>query len=132
MYSPLLLTFVKKIRFKGDKKMKRVMKKEDLACELAERCGFYKKNMRDVVNALSDIIIEQMQTAEFDKDSELHLAPGVVICGQRKPQQESIDPRNRSVITTPEKVVPYAVFKPSVRLKLYKKPKGYKKKGKKV
>lgn len=112
--------------------MKRIMKKEDLACELAERCGFYKKNMRDVANALADIIIEQLQTAEFGKDSELHLAPGVVICGQRKPQQESIDPRDRSVITTPEKVVPYAVFKPSVRLKLYKKPKGYKKKGKKV
>ena len=108
--------------------MERIMKKEDLAAELAIRTNFYKKNMRTVVNALADIIIEQLQTAEFDADSELHLAPGVLICGKRKPQQESIDPRDRSVVTTPEKVVPYAVFKPTARLKLYKKPKGYKKK----
>ena len=112
--------------------MKRIMKKEDLAIELAARTNFYKKNMRTVVNALADIIIEQMQTAEFDNDSELHIAPGVVICGKRTPERESIDPRNRETVITPEKVVPYAVFKPSVRLKLYKKPKGYKKKSKKV
>lgn len=112
--------------------MERIMKKNELVDELSARTGFYKKNMREVVEALADIVIEQMQTATFDEDSEFHIAPGVVICGKRKPQQESIDPRDRSVITTPEKVVPYAVFKQSVRLKLYKKPKGYKKKGKKV
>lgn len=112
--------------------MKRVMKKPELANELAERTGFYKKNMREVVNALADIVIEQLQTATFEEDSELHIAPGVLICGKRKPQQESIDPRDRSVITTPEKVIPYAVFKPSARLKLYKKTRGRKKSDKKV
>ena len=108
------------------------MKKEDLACELASRTNFFKKNMREVVNALADIVVEQLQTAEFDKDSEFHLAPGVVLCGRRTPEHESIDPRNRETIVTPEKVIPYAVFKPSLRLKLYKKPKGYQKKKKKV
>lgn len=112
--------------------MKRIMKKPELTEELAARTGFYKKNMKEVVDALADIVVDQMKTATFEEDSELHISPGVLICGKRKPQQESIDPRDRSVITTPEKVVPYAVFKPSVRLKLYKKPKGYKKKGKKV
>ena len=112
--------------------MKRIMKKPELVDELSARTGFYKKNMKEVVEALSDIVIEQLQTAEFDKDSEFHLAPGIVICGKRKAACESIDPRDRSVVTTPEKVIPYAVFKPSVRLKLYKKPKGYKKKSKKV
>ena len=29
--------------------MKRIMKKEDLACELASRTNFFKKNMREVV-----------------------------------------------------------------------------------
>lgn len=112
--------------------MERIMKKPELVEELAARTGFYKKNMKEVVEALADIVIDQMKTATFEEDSEFHIAPGVLICGKRKPQQESIDPRDRSVVTTPEKVVPYAVFKPSVRLKLYKKPKGYKKKAKKV
>jgi hypothetical protein len=112
--------------------MKRIMKKEDLAAELADRCGFYKKNMRDVTNVLADIIIEHFSTATFDEPSELHLAPGLVLVGTRKPEGKSIDPRDRSEIVSPEKVIPSAVFKPSLRLKLYKKPKGYKKKTKKV
>ena len=43
---------------KEAKKMDRVMKKEELSRELASRCGFYIKNMRDVTDALADIIIE--------------------------------------------------------------------------
>ena len=111
--------------------MERIMKKAELVDELATRTGFYKKNMREVVDALADIIEESFQTAEFGADSELHLAPGVVLCGERKPEGESIDARDRSVIITPEKVLPYAVFKQSIRQKLYTKTKYYKKKNKK-
>lgn len=107
------------------------MKKPELTDELAARTGFYKKNMKEVVDALSDIVEEHFNTAEFGADSELHIAPGVVLCGERKPEGESIDPRDRSVIITPEKVVPYAIFKQSIRQKLYKKTNYYKKKNKK-
>jgi nucleoid DNA-binding protein len=109
-----------------------VMKKPELIDKLAEKTGFYKKNMKLVVEALYEIVEEQLKEATFEQDSELHIATGVVICGHRKPEQEAVDPRNRQPIITPEKVVPYAVFKPTIRLKLYKKPKGYKKKNKKV
>lgn len=111
--------------------MERIMKKDELIDELAARTGFFKKNMKEVVNALSDIIEEHFLTAEFGADSELHLAPGVVLCGERKPKGESIDPRDRSTIITPEKVIPYAIFKQSIRQKLYTKSKYYKKKTKK-
>lgn len=109
--------------------MERIMKKPELIEELSTRTGFYKKNMKEVVDALSDIVEEHFTTAEFGADSELHLAPGVVLCGERKPEGESIDPRDRSVIISPEKVIPYAVFKQSIRKKLYVQKK--KKKNKK-
>lgn len=109
--------------------MERIMKKDNIISELAERTGFYKKNMKDVVEAFSDIVVESFQMAEFGADSELHLAPGVVLVGKRKPAGEAKDPRNGEVITSPEKVIPSAVFKQSIRLKLHKKPKSYKKKG---
>ena len=105
------------------------MKKEELASELAQRCNFYKKNMRLVVDELANIIEEHFTTAEFGEDSELHLAPGVVLCGERKPEQEAIDPRNREKIITPEKVLPYAIFKQSIRKKLYVQSKKKNKKG---
>lgn len=108
--------------------MERIMKKEDLVNEIAARTNFYKTNVREMVEALSDIIQEQFKTAEFGADSELHLAPGVVLVGTRKPEQESIDPRDRSTIITPEKVIPSAVFKQSIRKKLYVQTKKKKKK----
>ena len=108
--------------------MERIMKKPELVDELAARTGFFKKNMKEVVDALSDIIEEHFQTAELGADSELHLAPGVVLVGKRKPAGEAKDPRTGETILSPEKVIPSATFKQSIRLKLYKKPKGYKKK----
>lgn len=98
--------------------MDRIMKKGELIDELAERTGFYKKNMKDVVFALADIVTEHFETATFEEDSELHIAPGVLICGRRTPEREAVDPRNGETIVTPEKVIPYAVFKPSIRQKL--------------
>lgn len=110
--------------------MERIMKKPELVDELSARTGFFKKNMREVVDAYADIIIEHFSTAEFGADSELHLAPGVVLKGTRKPAGQAKDPRTGETIVSPEKVIPSAIFKQSIRLKLYKKPKGYKKKKK--
>ena len=103
--------------------MERIMKKPELTDEIAARTGFFKCNVKEMVDALADIIIEHFETAEFGADSEFHIAPGVVLCGERKPKGESIDPRDRSVIVTPEKVIPYAVFTQSIRKKSYEKPK---------
>ena len=88
--------------------------------------------MKDVVEAFSEIIFETLQSATFEQDSEIHLMHGLVIGGRRVPEKEAKDPRTGEMIISPEKVIPYATFKPSLRLKLYKKPKGYKKQTKKV
>lgn len=108
--------------------MERIMKKDEIVDELASRTNFYKKNIREIVEAYSDIIIEHFETAEFGADSEFHIAPGIVLIGKRKPKGEAKDPRTGEEIISPEKVIPSAIFKQSIRLKLYKKPKGYKKK----
>ena len=108
--------------------MERIMKKDDIVDELASRTNFFKKNIREIIEAYSDIVIEHFETAEFGEDSEFHIAPGIVLVGTRKPAGEAKDPRTGEVVISPEKVIPKAVFKQSIRLKLYKKPKGYKKK----
>ena len=64
--------------------MERIMKKPQLVNELAARTEIFKKDVREIVNALEDIIQEQFQTAEFGANSELHLAPGVVLVGTIK------------------------------------------------
>lgn len=108
--------------------MERIIKKPELVDELSARTGFFKKNMKDVVDALADIVEENLKTATFEQDSEFHLAPGVVIYGKRVPEREAKDPRTGEIILSPEKVIPHAKFRPSIRQKLYVQPKGYQKK----
>lgn len=111
--------------------MSNIYKKEDLVDMLAEKTGFYKMNMREVANALEDVILECLQSATFESDSELQLAPGVVLVGTRKAEGKAKDPRTGEVVISPEKVVPSAIFKQSIRRKLFVQPKGYQKKNKK-
>ena len=101
--------------------MEAIIKKQELINELSERTGFFKKNMADVVDALADIILENMEAATFEQPSELHLRHGVIIGGRRVPKREAKDPRTGENIMSPEKVIPYATFKPSIRQKLYKR-----------
>jgi nucleoid DNA-binding protein len=112
--------------------MERIMNREDLARALAEKTGFFVKNMNEVTVALEEIVLENLLEATFEEDSELLIAPGVVIGGRRVPAREAKDPRTGEMILSPEKVIPYATFKQSIRQKLYNRPKNSKKKGKKV
>ena len=111
--------------------MERIMKKDEIVDELASRTNFFKKNIRDIVDALQDIIVEHFETAEIGANSEFYLAPGIVLVGVRKPAGEAKNPATGESVNSPEKVIPKAVFKQSIRQKLYKKSKYYKKKDKK-
>lgn len=111
--------------------MERIMKKQEIIDEIAARTKFYKINVKSMVEALQDIIVEHFETAEVGANSEFYLAPGIVLVGVRKPAGKAKDPRDGSEVISPEKVIPKAVFKPSIRQKLYQKSKYYKKKDKK-
>ena len=107
------------------------MKKDEIVDELASRTNFFKKNIRDIVDALQDIIVEHFETAEIGANSEFYLAPGIVLVGVRKPAGEAKNPATGDTVVSPEKVVPKAIFKQSIRQKLYKKSKYYIKKSNK-
>ena len=111
--------------------MERIMKKQEIVDEIAARTKFYKCNIKDMVEALQDIIVEHFETAEIGANSEFYLAPGIVLVGVRKPAGEAKNPATGDTVVSPEKVVPKAIFKQSIRQKLYKKSKYYKKKSKK-
>lgn len=108
--------------------MERIMKKDEIVDELASRTNFFKKNIRDIVDALQDIIVEHFETAEIGANSEFYLAPGIVLVGVRKPAGEAKNPKTGETVLSPEKVIPKVTFKTSLRQKLYNKSKYYKKK----
>lgn len=101
--------------------MERVMKRKELVDELAARTGFYKHNIDTMLDALDDVIVENMSMATKTKPSELYLSLGFVLGGRYSPKHEVRDPRNGNVVVTPAKYIPYAKFKPSFRKKINKK-----------
>lgn len=109
--------------------MGQIIKKDELIDLLAEKTSFYKQNMREVVVALEEIILESLKAATFEQDSEIHLAKGVRICARRVAAGEAKDPRTGEMIISPEKTIPYAVFTPTLRKKLRVEPKKKNKKG---
>ena len=96
------------------------MKQDDIITELKERTGFYKKNIEELLDALDDIIVENMNTANYDEPSEIRLFSGWRLGARRVPERQSYDPRNRNEIITPEKLIPYCQFKQSFRQRINK------------
>lgn len=101
--------------------MERILKRKQLVDELSERTGFYKYNIEAMLDALDDIIVENMSTATKTEPSEIHLSHGFVFGGRFSPKRKVRDPRNGDMVMTPAKYIPYARFKTSFRQKINKK-----------
>lgn len=100
--------------------MERVLKRKQLVNELSSRTGFYKHNIDTILDALDDIIVENMSAATKTEPSEIHLSHGFVFGGRYSPKHEVRDPRNGNTVMTPAKYIPYARFKTSFRQKINK------------
>lgn len=74
-----------------------------------------------MLDALDDIIVENMSTATKTEPSEIHLSHGFVFGGRFAPKRKVRDPRNGDMVMTPAKYIPYARFKTSFRQKINKK-----------
>lgn len=96
------------------------MTQEDVVEELKARTGFYKKNIRELLEALDSIIVENMNTATYDEPSEIRLFMGWRLGAKRVPERRSYDPRNRNEIVTSEKLIPNCQLKQSFRNRINK------------
>ena len=101
--------------------MERILKRKQLVDELSERTGFYKYNIEAMLDALDDVIVENMSMATKTEPSEIHLSHGFVFGGRYSPKRNVRDPRNGEMVMTPAKYIPYARFKTSFRQKINKK-----------
>lgn len=100
--------------------MEKILKKKELVNELSARTGFYKMHLSEILDALDDIIVENMGLADKDGNSEIHLSHGFVFGGRFAPARPAKDPRTNTDIITPAKIIPYVKFKPSFRKKINK------------
>ena len=98
--------------------MEKLMMRDDIVDELHERTGFYKKNIREFMAALEDIIVDNMNMATLDEPSEIRPFFGWKIGGKRLPEREAKDPRNGEKVITAEKITPYCHFAQNFKRKI--------------
>lgn len=101
--------------------MERVMHREELVNELASRTKFFKHNINTILDALDDVIVENMSMATKKEPSEIRLSLGFVFGGKYTPKREVRNPKTGETVMTPAKFIPYAKFSPSFRKKINKK-----------
>lgn len=74
---------------------------------LSERCGFYKKDVRSLLNVFDDLLEELFSNVDGDEDVLIQLLRGVKLGAKVVPERERVDPRNRHTITCKPTVKPY-------------------------
>lgn len=83
-----------------------LFKREDVVTVLKEKSGYYKTDLRKVLDALEETIITIMATAELDDPVEIRLFDGFYVQAKKEPVRPAIDPRTREEIMAREKIKP--------------------------
>lgn len=92
--------------------MKRQMDKKDLIDELSKRTNFYKKYTKMFIDALEDILLENMLMATEDERSRVSLMGGALqIGGYWRPDKIVRDLRTGEDIFSKGRIIPYARLK---------------------
>ena len=94
------------------------MDQKDVINELKIRTGFYKTNIKQLLDALEDIIVENMNMATYDEMSEIVLFKGWRLGAKRVPEREWREPREGGTTITPEKLIPHCKLKQSFRQRI--------------
>lgn len=98
--------------------MKDFISQDQIIRQVSKKTGFSLWALKETLNALNDVIIENMLTATPDQPSEMRLFPGWRLGAKILPEREAKDPRSGETIITSEKFSPYCRFEQNYRNKI--------------
>jgi nucleoid DNA-binding protein len=98
--------------------MDRYIDQFDVVDILAKKTGYYKYQIREVIDALEETIYENMQTATYDEPSECRLFFGFVLGAKRVPAKKKRHPYSQEMVDIVEHLNPYVTFKKTFRKKI--------------
>ena len=81
-------------------------KREDVVTVLREKSGYYKKDLRKVLDALEETLIAIMATAQINDPVEIRLFDGFYVQAKREQERPATDPRTGENIIAREKIKP--------------------------
>lgn len=85
---------------------------------LSEKSGYYKKDIRYLLQCLDEVVFEELGKATLDEDVKLQIVTGVKLGCKKTPQRQRKDPRDQSDIVVAESPKLFTKFSQDFRLKL--------------
>ena len=98
--------------------MKSFISQNDVIDELHKETNILKKDLRFVLDALENVIMNMMIRVENDQPSEIRLFHGWKLGAKILPERESKNPKTGEKVVTPEKISSYCHFEQSFKKKL--------------
>ena len=92
-----------------------IINREQLIKRLAEKSGFYQKDIKNVFQALDEVILECFDEVTDSEDIMVQLVTGIKIGCSVVPPRDRVDPRTYEPIVVGETVKPKTRFSEDFR-----------------
>lgn len=86
--------------------------------KLADKSGYYQKDIKNVLCALDDVVLDCFGNVDDDEEIAVQLITGAKLCCKVMPKRDRVDPRTQEPIVVKETVKPFAVFSDDFREKI--------------
>lgn len=94
--------------------------RDQLIKRLAEKSGFYQKDIQVVLQALDEVVMDCYNEVTEDEEVSIQLVEGIKIFGKIQGERKRIDPRNRQEIICGARCKPGVKFSESFKRKIQK------------
>lgn len=92
--------------------------RENLIELLSEKSGYWKKDIRYLLQCLDDVVFEEFGKATVDEDVQIQIVKGIKAGVKILGDRERIHPITREPIVVGETVKPFAKFSQDYKFKL--------------
>lgn len=92
--------------------------RENMIDLLSEKSGYYKKDVRHLLQCMDTVVFEELSKATLDNEVQIQIVSGIK-CGVKIVEsRDRVDPRTQEPIKVGETTKPFAKFSQDYRFKL--------------
>jgi nucleoid DNA-binding protein len=92
--------------------------RENMIDLLSEKSGYWKKDVRELLHCMDEVVLEKLCEVDDDNDISIQLVQGIKVSTHVVPERDRVDPRNQQPIVVKATVKPSCKFSQDYRLKL--------------
>ena len=92
--------------------------RENMIDLLAEKSGYWKKDVKKLLQCMDEVVFEQLCEATLDEEVQIQMVSGIKCGCKIVPSRDRVDPRTQKPIVVGETVKPFAKFSQDYRDKL--------------